>query len=67
MSDIIMRMLVAIGTRFMTQAFLSKMIVYLLRTAADWSKKTLAEEIVDAIADALEVKEPGRKTLPPAP
>lgn len=61
MSDILVKILMSMAMSLLTKAFVSKMVVYVLRAIADdTGKNKVAEEVVDAVADALDVQESGR-------
>lgn len=58
MTDVLIKIGWAILSNLMTEKFVGKMLVYVLRSIADKTgKKKLAEETVTAIAEALGVVE----------
>lgn len=56
MGDIVIKLMLGIGSKFITEAFLGRILVYGLRALSDSTKNKLDDEMVDAVADALGIK-----------
>ena len=55
MTEVLLKIAIALATKIMTETFISRVLIHLLKAWSDQTENKLDDKVVQAIADALGV------------